>query len=71
MEKTVGVITPYKRMFHLWVQDNAQRGEAYIQIRHINDVRGRVFDRIEKQVDYYLVDSDVCTAAKNRVRHRH
>ncbi len=55
-------------MFDLWVQENGKPGEKYVQISRIDHVRGRVFSRIEKQVDWYLVDTQVYEAAESRVR---
>jgi len=46
--KEVAVICPLYRDYQYWLKDNQKPGERYTFVDHINPVRGRIFDRVEK-----------------------
>jgi len=70
MKKPVGVISPYKRLFDIWVHKNKKKNESYIWINKIDDIRGREFSRIEKTDRYYEIENfyDLNKVALQRIR---
>lgn len=43
----IAVLTPYKKLFDLWVRNYGESGVNYIIVRKIDDIRGRRFDGYE------------------------
>ena len=72
MKKTIGVVTPYERLFKIWIEEtgNKMYGDKFIFIilRNRVDMIGREFYTIEKGINYLEVDSGVYDAAVMRIR---
>lgn len=62
--KIIGVICPYQREFEQWLEQNHKDGEYYVILQETRDLRGRMFDRIEKSDRWYLAKVDIDLANK-------
>jgi hypothetical protein len=68
--ETVGLIIPTSKRFNKWVNTFGIPNENYIHLADINKSRGRVFSKVLKSKDWYLVDNadDILKDANYRVR---
>ena len=70
----VAVLSAYRRDFDLWVKENRKENERYHCVSRMQDVRGRVFHRIEKshrwaEMPYFLEVEKRCLEWKGfRIR---
>lgn len=51
----VAVVCPSQRTFQNWQKENKKPDENYTWVYSINNVRGKIFDRIEKLYKYYEI----------------
>ena len=67
--ETVGLIIPTAKRFNKWVNTFGIPNEKYIHLTDINKSRGRVFSKVLKSKDWYLVDNadDILKDANYRV----
>lgn len=69
---TIGVITPYFRLFEEWKKDIGYKtygkDATFIKISRMEDVVGRSYYTVEKGYKYYEVNSDVYDYAMLHIR---
>ena len=51
----VAVVTPSLLDYRIWLKENEKPNEKYTLVQRIHNVRGRIFDRVEKLYNYYEI----------------
>jgi len=59
MKRVVAVITPYHRLFYIWLKDNEEEDTEYICANRVDAVRGRRIDSVEYGIDADKVHDEV------------
>lgn len=66
-KKIVGVITPHERLYKIWLKENSLKGERYVWVCRIHNLKGVKFDAIEYGIDWEDIASHVIDSAKRRL----